>query len=154
MMMRITTLLLLLLAFNANAETTLEIGLAFASGDPGNAVLILGERGEKYGIALGLMERHYVQADGEKHTIDPNMFVEAMRFWQTPKKRWELGIGPAYFQNTSRALTKNFNFSVLLRFNLDENVAITVRHWSNASTDAYNMGLDFIGISFGFGNGK
>jgi len=99
---------------------------------------------------MGIIERNYLWADGQKFTLGRNMFIDAQRFWQTPKKRWEFGIGPAYFQNTNRALAKNFNWSVLVRFNINEDVSIVVRHWSNAGTAGYNMGQDFIGIGFRF----
>ncbi len=141
----------LILAFGAaQADTTIEIGQGWASGDPGNAAVILGQRNEKYGIALGVIETNYIQSDGLRQTLGRNMFVDVMRFWQTPQKRWEFGIGPSYFQNTNRALTKKLNFSLLLRFNINQDVSIVVRHWSNFGTDYYNMGQDFIGVGFRF----
>ena len=139
---------LLLLAFNANAETTLEIGQGWASGDPGNAAVIIGERNDKYGISVGWIERHWVQADGKNHELGVNIFVELQRHWQY--KKIEFSLGPAYFQNTNRALAKNFNMSVALKYNINEDVSIVVRHWSNAGSGAYNMGHDFIGIGFRF----
>ncbi len=132
------------------SDTTIEIGQGWASGDPGNAAVILGQRNEKYGVSIGIIETNYIQADGLRQTLGRNMFVDAMRFWQTPQKRWECGIGPSYFQNTNRALTKKLNFSVLCRFNFNQDVSIVVRHFSNAGTDYYNMGQDFIGVGFRF----
>ena len=139
---------LLMLCGSALADTTLEIGQGWASGDPGNAAVILGERNDKYGVAMGVIERHYVYADGQRHTLDRNMFIDVQRFWQY--KKFEFGLGPAYFQNTNRALAKNFNWSVLVRFNINDDVSIVARHWSNYGTGAYNMGHEFLGIGFRF----
>ena len=146
--MKIFIFLLLIAPTLVVADTTIEIGQGWASGDPGNAVVIIGERNDKYGASIGLIERHYIQADGERHTLDRNMFVDVQRFWKY--KRFEFGLGPAYFQNTNRALTKKLNWSVLIRFKLNEDVSIVARHWSNAGTGYYNMGHDFIGIGFRF----
>ena len=148
--MRHILVLLVLLPTLCLGETTLEIGQGWASGDPGNAALILGERNKNYGVGLGWIEAHGVRADGENHWLQPNMFIDVQRFWQY--KKLEFGIGPSYFQNTNRALAKNFNWSVSVSYNVDPHFAVIIRHWSNAGTGAYNMGHDFLGIRFSFGN--
>jgi len=143
------SLLLWSMATPVVADTTLEIGQAWASGDPGNACLILGERNEKYTANVGWCERHVVQADGRNYLIKPNIWVEVQRIWKTPK-HWEFGIGPSYWQNTNRALAKNFNYGVMARYKFNEDINITIRHYSNAGSGDYNMGHDFIGIGYRF----
>lgn len=64
--------------------------------------------------------------------------------------RFDLGIGPAYLQNTDSLNGSHLNFSLLARYRFTNQISLVYRHWSNAGTKMPNVGSDMTFIAFTF----
>ena len=79
--------------------------------------------------------------------LEENIFFQVQRV--SEYKNWELGIGPAYFQNTNRALGKNLTWALSIGYK-GKKWAFRLRHYSNAGSGSPNLGLDGITVGYSF----
>jgi len=124
-----------------------EVGPALLSGEYSEGgVLMITERMGKWSIGGGYISEQYCHCS---HSTDlkENIFFQGQRI--VDYKRFELGIGAAYFQNTNRALGKNLTWSLSLGFG-GEHWSVRVRHWSNAGSGTPNLGQDVLTIGYSF----
>ena len=159
-------LFLYLAAREVRAEIQLELGPTNLSGDwAEGGALLLSERFGKYDFAIGYISEQKVNlrtfslhdpsctkiTDGFNRcnfVIRENIFVHAQRI--VKYKKCEMGIGPAWFQNTSRVFGKQLNFGLMIGCNLSEKAFIRIRHWSNAGSATPNLGQDLLTIGWRF----
>ena len=130
----------------ANA-VEIEAGPGFLSGEysEGGAVII-NESVGKWDIGGGYFSKqtcHCRYPDDLKE----NIFFHGQRIVEY--KKWELGIGAAYFQNTNRALGKNLTWSLSVGFG-GEHWSVRIRHFSNAGSGSPNLGQDLLTIGYAF----
>jgi hypothetical protein len=64
--------------------------------------------------------------------------------------RLDVGIGAVYFNKTDELNGSQLNYSLLLRYNITDRWAVSVRHFSNAGTTKPNTGRDLVLISYRF----
>lgn len=141
-------LLLLLFGFchETKAETSFEVGPAVLSSDYAEGgMFAINERFGKYELGMGYVSEQVV------HGIDirENLFVEAKRVVKFGEK-FEMALGPAYFQNTNRALGCKFTGSLSMTYNFTDNWGVKVRHFSNAGSCSPNLGQDAFTIQYRF----
>jgi hypothetical protein len=161
-------LLFLLLFFywvSAEADVTLEVGPTNLSGDWAGGAAILSERFGKYELGIGYISEQEVSlrtfslsdpsctriTDGYNRCdfeIRENIFVHAQRI--VKYKKCELGIGPAYFSNTSRVFGSHFNIGLMAGCYINKNLSIRIRHYSNAGSATPNLGQDILTIGYKF----
>lgn len=60
-------------------------------------------------------------------------------FWKL-----DLGLGLAYMNRDHEQLGSRLNFTLMLRYRLNDKWYLSIRHWSNAGTTDENTGLDVI----------
>lgn len=145
--MKYLFLTLVLLASPAWADVIFEAGPAFLSNARSGAVLIvISERSDKWDLGIGWVDKQTVFPDWERDRGLPevsfreNLFIHATRVGHF--KKLEFGLGAAYFQNTNRALGKNFNVSAYAGYNFNKAWSIRYRHFSSAGSGVPNMGQD------------
>jgi hypothetical protein len=149
-------LLLLLLSSAAHAEFNLEIGRGnLSSSDSGAVSILLQERfGDKWVIGMGWIDDQTVQPQWERDRglppveVGRNLFVHGQRLF-----RWkivEIGVGPAYFQNTNRALGERFNVSASIMLYWTDEFYMGARHFSNAGSGTPNLGQDIFVLGYRF----
>lgn len=150
----IVLVFLLILGFffysEANAAE-FEIGPAVLSGEYSDGgALIFSERIGKFAIGGGYVSEQFVNTCGRPDCafdIRENILFQVQRIVKW--KNAEIGIGPAYFQNTNRALGKNLTWSLSLGY-VGEHWAVRIRHYSNAGSGAPNMGQDMVTLGYSF----
>jgi hypothetical protein len=64
--------------------------------------------------------------------------------------KFDLGIGPAYLQNRDEINGSHFNFALMARFRVTDQLAVVWRHWSNAGTKPPNLGRDLVTLAYSF----
>jgi len=133
------------------AETMLEGGAAVLSGEYSEAqYLVLEERfvEGRYGIGLIIIGDQICKCREGDVFVETNMgaYVTRNVFW----KRLEIGIGLMKWQNTNRALSKDFTFHLTVAINLWRELDLRFGHDSNAGTGSPNVGQDTIGLSWRF----
>lgn len=137
----------------AKADVYIEAGATMLSGDWAGQSLVLSERFGRWDFALGYVtEQQFSATCGPKEPSRPkcefdireNTFIHAQRIVQY--KKWEMGIGPAYFQHTSRVSGSNFMFSLMLGYNITEHTFVRIRHSSSAGAATPNLGQDMLTI--------
>ncbi len=155
-------LLFLLLIFylfdrEAKAQVQIELGPTNISGDWAGAALMLSERFGKYDVGIGYVsEQRATVTCGPSLPAIPkcafdireNIFISAQRI--VKYKHCEMGIGPAWFQNTSRVFGKQLNFGLMIGCNISEQAFVRIRHWSNAGSASPNLGQDLLTIGWRF----
>jgi len=152
-------LILLMLAFchESKADVSVEVGATNLSGDWAGEGLIISERFGKYDFGIGYITEQEVTTTCGPHLprtskcrfdLRENIFLHAQRVVQY--KRCELGIGPAFFQNTNRALGKRFTIGLMAGCRIAERWSIRVRHYSNAGSGTPNLGQDLLSIGYRF----
>lgn len=148
----IPLLLLILFAAESRAQITLEAGAAFLSSDfADGGVLMLSDRIGKYDFALGYITTQFVDTCGRpdcRNDLRENIFIHAQRIFEY--KRLEFGIGPSYFQNTNRALSRRLNISVMINFRITKRSFIFLRHFSNFGSGPRNLGQDMLNLGVRF----
>ena len=147
-----------LAAREVKAEVQVEIGPTNLSGDwAKGGALLLSERFGKYDIGIGYISEQTANVTCGPHLpktsrcdfdIRENIFIQAQRI--VTYKRCELGIGPAWFQNTSRVFGKQFNFGLMAGCSLSDHLSVRIRHWSNAGSASPNLGQDLLTIGWSF----
>jgi len=158
-------LFLYLASREAKAEVQFEIGPTNLSGDWAGGGLVLSERLGKYDFGIGYISEQTVSlrtfslsdpsctkiTDGFNRcdfVIRESIFIHAQRI--VKYKKCEMGIGPAWFQNTSRVFGKQFNFGLMIGCDLSDKAFIRIRHWSNAGSGTPNLGQDMLTIGWRF----
>ena len=156
--MRILALVALLFSASANSESQVELGIGFLSSQfsKGGSIALHemwgGSHGTKYSVGMGYIYKQEVtDRKGYFSELNENIWVEAKRrFCWVEGNRVCLGIGPSYFQNTNRALGKNFNIAVSLEIRPQNRVTINIRHYSNGGSGVPNMGQDMLTVGYLF----
>ena len=145
-------LALLFFFFSRESEAAeIEIGPTSLSGDfAEGGALLLTEREGKWSFGGGYVSKQFVQTCPRPDCafdIEENIFFQVQRV--VDYKKWEMGIGPAYFQNTNRALGKNLTWGLSLGYR-GERFSIRLRHYSNAGSGTPNLGQDMITVGYDF----
>ena len=153
-------LLLLIIGFcrESKAEVSIEAGPTFLSDSRSHGgVLLLSERFGKYDFGLGYVSEQNVNVPCGSplarsvrcdYDIRENIFVSAQRI--VTFNRCELGIGPAYFSNTNRALGKQFTIGLSAGCHISKKLSLVIRHYSNAGSGTPNLGQDALMIRYSF----
>lgn len=138
------------LSIPARAEFAIEAGPTFLSDNPGEGYLVMVSETLSPKWKVGLVYVSEQRCRGCTHKLDlaANIGINGTRIVQ--RKRLKLGIGATYFQNTNRALSKNFNFHLTAGFQLTRRISINVWHWSNAGSGITNLGQDALTLSWAF----
>lgn len=149
-------IVLLLVGFAADkaraGELSVEVGAGFLSAEysDGGAFILREKWADRYSVSLGYISEQWVVPRKEPRTyVKENAFIGVMRH----VKPWgclELGIGGAWFANTSRALGTNANFSLELACEVSPRFDVSWRHFSNAGTGTPNMGQDILLVRYNF----
>lgn len=162
MVQEVVRLLLLLLFFStAHADFNIEAGKGNLSSEWTGPVIVINERWGDWLIGIGYVGEQWVTPDGERDWytkysdvpapptfVDRNLFIHGQRLLKW--KKFELGIGAAYFQNTNRALGKNFVVSASAGYHFNKHFSLNIRHFSNAGSGQSNMGQDALLIGYTF----
>jgi hypothetical protein len=141
--------LVILLFFLANEGEAAEVeaGPGLLSGEYSEGgILLITERVGKWSFGGGYMSPQYC------HCTDPTELRENIVFQVqriVPYKNFEIGIGPAYWQNTNRALGKNLTWSLHLGYG-GERWKFRIRHYSNAGSGSPNLGQDMVTVGYSF----
>jgi hypothetical protein len=151
-MMVVAFLLILIfgLSREANAETQVELGATFLSGEYSKgAALIIAERWDRYSLGMGYTYKQEVtDRRGDFYDVSENLFVHGQRhvdIW----RELEFGVGVGYFNKRTRWNGSNFVASLSVQYQW-EKVFVTYRHWSNAGSESPNMGQDLVTIGWRF----
>ena len=146
----IVLVFIIILVFFAYKEANaleLEAGPTLLSGEYSEGgALIISDRIGKFAVGGGYIYEQVCHCTYPAE-LDTNIFFHVQRVFEY--KRWELGIGPAYFQNTNRALGKNLTWSLSLGYG-GEHWSIRMRHFSNAGSGTPNLGQDMLVIGYAF----
>ena len=151
--------LLLFYLFNreAKADVYIEVGETMLSSQWAGQSLLLTERFGQWDFALGyISEQNFFATCSTslpkwpkcEFDIRENTFIHAQRIVQY--KQCEMGIGPAYFQHTSRVSGSKFMFSLMLGCNITEHSFVRIRHYSSAGAATPNLGQDMLTIGWRF----
>ena len=157
-------LVVLLIGFcrEAKAEVTAELGAGVLSGQfSGGEVAIITERWggpykSRYAIGMGFInDQHVIDRARDRYEVRANLFVFAQRRVSFNLKgcEWDcisLGLGVAYFNNTSRWNGSKFNAALSIEARPTDRWSINIRHFSNAGSAKPNMGQDMITIGYTF----
>lgn len=155
---------LMMLGFchEARSEVTAEIGAGFLSGQysKGQTGIITerwgGPYGSRYAVGMGVISRQEVTDRSRTHyKMRSNLFVFAQRRVSFNLKgcTWDcisLGLGPAYFNATNRAIGSNFAAALSIEFRPTERLGLNIRHFSNAGSKPPNMGQDMLTLTYTF----
>lgn len=133
------------------SETMLEAGVGFLSAEysQGQYILVSERFAEgKYEVGFGVWGDQECKCNEGRVDLDTNGFFFAQR--NVFYKRFEMGLGFGYWQNTNRALGKHVTYQLSLAYNLFDNVDLRLRHASNAGSGSPNLGQDSLGVSYRF----
>lgn len=149
-------LLVLFLVNEAKADTTIELGapaISYNFTSANGPIFILSERWEKWNVGFGLVGQ---QDDKYDRTISNNIFIHGQR----TVRGWGwaddliLGVGLAYFNNTSVDMGSHLNFSLSLEYNKRRKSWLpdyaVIRHFSSAGSKSPNAGQDALLIGWYF----
>lgn len=139
-----------MLAQEAKAETEVELGPTNLSGDWAGGSIMISENAGKWSFGGGYVSEQFVKTCPRvdcENDIEPNIFFQVQRV--VKYNHWQMGIGPAYFNNTNRALGTNLTWGLMLGYKWDK-WAIRFRHYSNAGSGKPNMGQDMLTIGYTF----
>ena len=146
----------------AKAEVTTELGAGFLSGQLSKgAALMVTERwggpyNSRYAIGIGyISEQEVTDRSQDFYEVKENLFVLAQRRVSFNIKGCDhdcisLGIGPAYFNGTSRWNGSKFVAALSVEFRPDKHWSVNIRHFSNAGSATPNMGQDLLTIGYTF----
>lgn len=130
------------------SEGRVELGPTYTGEFNGGFGLIYTERFKgKWDIGIALLGEQ--KWDGITTGNNGNVFGQ--RIVKSPKERFEMGIGAAYWINTDRNLIGcHLGFTLSARWNITDRIPLTLRHWSNAGTCRPNRGQDLLTIGWRF----
>jgi hypothetical protein len=154
--------LFLLLFSTAQAEFNIEYGKANLSAEWTGPTVVVNERWDNWLVGIGWTGNQSVTPDGIRNwyqenrpgepipstPVGKNLFFHGQRLLRMGG--FEIGIGPAYFQNENRALGKQFVVSASVGYHINDHVWIGIRHFSNAGSGKPNMGQDMLNIGYIF----
>lgn len=144
------------LAYEVKAETTIELGapaISYKFTTANGPLFIISERTEKWNVGFGLIGQ---QEDKHNRVISNNIFIHGQRIVRG--RGWLdhtiLGVGLAYFNNTTPNMGCNINFSLSLEYNKRQKSLIpdyfVIRHFSSAGSCRPNAGQDAFLIGWYF----
>ncbi len=143
-------LLIVTLVFSCedSEAAEIEVGPTLLSGEfaEGGALIFNSELNQRWYLGGGYISHQ------QCHCSYPTGLEENIFFHIQRRARWrlvEVGLGPAYFQNTNRALGKNLTWSLSLGL-AGEHWSIRFRHFSNAGSGSPNLGQDMLTIGYAF----
>ena len=148
--------LTLLLSFGASAELRLEAGPTYLSDESsdGWTFAVHDRITPNWDLGMGYVSEQTVLPSWEEDRglpptdVGRNLFIHGQRI--ITHNKIEIGIGAAFFQNTNRALGRDFVASVSLGWNFNEKLSIRVRHFSNAGSGTPNLGQDLVTFGYSF----
>jgi len=146
-------LLMVFFLANEGESAEIEVGPTFLSGDYAEGgIILLSERVGVWSFAGGYVSEQFVNTCGWggkcfDNDLQENIFFQVQRVIEY--KRYEIGIGPAYFQSTNRALGTSLVWAVSLGYGGDH-WSIRFRHYSNAGSGTPNLGQDALTIGYAF----
>jgi hypothetical protein len=158
----VRALILLLLFSTAHAEFNVEIGKGNLSSEWTGPTVLIQERWDDWLIGIGYISEQWVTPDGERDWyakyrpdltapptfVDRNLFIHGQRLLKW--KKFEVGIGAAYFQNMNRALGRNLTVSASVSYHFNKHLSLNFRHFSNAGSGTPNMGQDMLNFGWTF----
>ncbi len=145
-------LLIFFLASESEAAE-IEIGPTFLSGDYAEGgIMLFTERVGVWSFGAGYVSEQFVATCGKTYgciesDLRENIFFQVQRI--VVYKQCEIGIGPAYFQNTNRALGARTVFAISFGCG-SERWFVRARHYSNAGSATPNLGQDALTIGYRF----
>jgi len=140
-------LLLVFFLYEEANSAELEVGMGVLSGEYSKGgALIISERVGKFDVGGGYISKQYCSCKWPAD-LEENIFFFTQRIIE--RNKWEIGIGPAYFQNTNRALGKNLTWALSLGYG-GEHWSVRFRHFSNAGSGSPNLGQDLLTIGYEF----
>ena len=150
--------LLIFFAFEAKADTTVEVGIPVVSdkfATDGADLLLIERFDDRWALGLGLISSYTDKYDRE---VVKNMVVFGQRTVRGPGDGfWNdmmLGIGVSWFQNTTTINGSKVNFALSIEYNNNRKSIfpdiIVWRHFSNAGTVKPNTGSDFLNFGYYF----
>ena len=146
-------LLIMLLVFTCEDADAIEFeagpGLLSGEYSEGGALIFSGEFANRWHLGGGYVSKQTCHCN-QPADLRENIFFEVQR-----RAQWravQIGIGPAYWQNTNRALGKNLTWSLMLGLKFDR-LSVRFRHYSNAGSGTPNLGQDMVTIGWRFGDG-
>ena len=135
---------------DVNAEINIEAGPAFLSGEfsDGGLLLISDRITPKWSVGLAYTSEQV--CNGCTHQVDlkRNLGLIGSRIFSY--KRFEFGLGASYWQNTNRALSRNFNVHVMFGFQITDRLSLRGHHDSNSGSGDTNLGQDAITLAWSF----
>jgi hypothetical protein len=155
-------ILVLLLCNVALADFNVEAGVGNLSSEWTSGAILFQERWDDWLVGIGYIGTQWVTPDDERawwqkyrpndpipaHFVDRNLFIHGQRLLRW--RKFEIGIGAAYFQNTNRALGAKFTVSSSASYHFNKNFSLNFRHFSNAGSATPNMGQDLLTIGWTF----
>lgn len=136
------------------SDVTVELGAGFLSGEfsKGGALLVNQRwKSGRYSVGIGyISEQEVTDRSNTFYEVRENLFIQAQRRTCLFNDKLCLGIGVAHFNNTNRALGSKFTAGVHVEGQINENLSLNIRHYSNAGSATPNMGQDMITIGWSF----
>ena len=137
----VITFLVCLFAFlsfeKAEGDTIFEVAPLLAVGGDiigDTAAVMLTERfNDKYEIGVGL----FLDFSSRKNSNRMFQFTRVVPF-----KKWELGIGYAFWGGPSAAWNADNTFALQVRYKPTKRLSFGEKHWSTGGTTLLNDGLD------------
>lgn len=126
----------------------LEVGPTFLSGEfaEGGMLVLSAPLSKRWYLGGGYTSKQQCHCRYPAD-LDENIFFQVQHRAQW--KLLEIGIGPAYWQNTNRALGKNLTWSLSMGL-VGEHWSVRLRHFSNAGSGTPNLGQDALTIGYAF----
>lgn len=142
----------------AHAETQVEVGAGLLSGQYSKGPTILaterwgGPLGSRYAVGMGYIYKQEVtDRRGYFYKLSENLFVFVQRrVCFVDGDHLCLGMGPAYFNATNRALGSNFTIALSLEYRHKDHLSVNFRHFSNGGSAVPNMGQDMLTLGWRF----
>lgn len=158
--MRPLILLLLLSPQVTLADFNVEAGIGNLSSEWTSETILIQERFDKWLVGIGYISEQWVTPDGDKYWwglagleappifVDRNLFIHGQRLLKW--KKFEIGVGAAFFQNCNRAMGTNFTVSASASYHFNKHLSLNARHFSNAGSGTPNMGQDAVTLGWTF----
>ncbi len=137
---------------SCEGETLFTVGAGMTSAEFSDSTgIIFSERfNDKWQVDLVLIGEQAGNFKEGTTQIRNNFSIGVSRIVMSRHKRFELGLGVAKWQNTSRIFGCDMTFHLNLAWNIQRRWALTWDHWSNAGTCTPNSGQELISIRYKF----
>ena len=141
-------LLMCFVGYKTADAVEIEAGPGFLSGEysEGGVLIFNSELYKGWHIGGGYVSKQTCHCTYPAD-LDENIFFQVQH--RAKWKLLEVGIGPAYWQNTNRALGKNLTWSLSLGLG-GEHWSVRLRHFSNAGSGSPNLGQDMLTLGYQF----